>query len=334
MRRPSRPASRPDGGFESAAKPRLRQLGSYRVASSAMRLGVVILPEHRWSEAQALWRHAEELGFDHAWTYDHLAWRTLRDSGWFATVPTLTAAALATERIRLGTLVASPNFRHPVTFAKEVMTLDDISGGRITVGIGAGGFGWDSTMLGQEPLSPPKREDRFEEFVELADRLLRGGAVNFRGEFYFADEARMYPGSVQLPRPPLAIAATGPRGMGLAARYAETWVTTGDGRGETNLDPIEGGKVIAGQVKRLEDACSRAGREPSTMARLLLTGVGIDSGLQSPSSFVEVLEAYEQAGISDLVVHWPRSGPPYQGEMARFEECIASVRGGRPVGES
>ena len=94
-----------------------------------MRIGVLILPEFPWSTARNLWRHAEELGFDHAWTYDHLAWRSLRDSPWFAAIPTLTAAATATERIRLGTLVASPNYRHPVPFAKELITLDDVSAG-------------------------------------------------------------------------------------------------------------------------------------------------------------------------------------------------------------
>src|SRR2546421_6562234 len=116
-----------------------------------MRFGVVILPEHRWPEGQRLWRRAEELGFDHGWTYDHLAWRSLRDGPWFGAVPTLAAAALATTRIRLGPLVASPNFRHPVPFAKELMTLDDVCGGRMTLGIGSGGAGGDATMLGQEP---------------------------------------------------------------------------------------------------------------------------------------------------------------------------------------
>ena len=68
-----------------------------------MRTGVVILPQQRWSEAAVTWRRAEELGFVHAWTYDHLSWRSLRDQPWFATVPTLTAAAVVTSTIRLGT---------------------------------------------------------------------------------------------------------------------------------------------------------------------------------------------------------------------------------------
>lgn len=183
-----------------------------------MRVGVVILPEHRWQTGRELWRRAEELRFDHAWTYDHLAWRTLRDVPWFAAVPTLTAAALATERIRLGVLVASPNFRHPVPFARELIALDDVSVGRLTLGIGAGGTGWDATILGQAPWSVRERADRFVEFVELLDRLLREPEVSWRGAFYSADGARSHPGCVQRPRIPFAVAATGARGMRVAAR--------------------------------------------------------------------------------------------------------------------
>ena len=114
-----------------------------------MRVGVCILPEHPWATGRDLWQRAEALGFVHAWTYDHLAWRSLRDSPWYSAIPTLTAAAVVTERMRLGTLVASPNFRHPVPFARELLALDDVSAGRLTLGIGAGGLGYDTEMLGQ-----------------------------------------------------------------------------------------------------------------------------------------------------------------------------------------
>src|SRR4051812_38160790 len=132
-----------------------------------MRVGVLILPEDPWPAAVEKWRRAEALGFDHAWTYDHIAWGELRDAPWFSAIPTLAAVAAATSTIRLGTLVASPNFRHPVPFARELVTLDDISDGRLTVGIGAGGHGWDATILGQESWSLTERADRFSEFVEL-----------------------------------------------------------------------------------------------------------------------------------------------------------------------
>src|SRR5688572_3480375 len=249
-----------------------------------MRIGVLILPEFPWSTARNLWRHAEELGFDHAWTYDHLAWRSLRDSPWFAAIPTLTAAATATKRIRLGTLVASPNFRHPVPFAKELMTLDDISGGRLTLGIGSGGSGWDATMLGQAPWSPAERADRFAEFVELTDRVLRAPAASFEGSWYSADESRSIPGCVQQPRVPFAVAATGPRGMSLAARYGDIWVTTGDASSDPQ-DVSEGARVVAEQIQKLEATCAAAGRDPTSIHRLVLTGPHLAPGLESVEAF-------------------------------------------------
>ena len=138
-----------------------------------MRIGIVILPDQRWSVAGRRWQRAEEYGFDHAWTYDHLGWRDLVDGPWFDAVTTLTAAAMATRRIRLGTFVASPNFRHPVHFAREITALDDISQGRLLLGLGAGGIGFDSAVLGAAELTPRERVDRFAEFLELLDTLLR-----------------------------------------------------------------------------------------------------------------------------------------------------------------
>jgi len=288
-----------------------------------VRFGVVILPELRWSEARRIWQRAEALGFDHAWTYDHLAWRSLRDSPWFAAVPTLVAASLATERLRLGTLVASPNFRHPVTFAKELMTLDDVSEGRVTVGIGAGGEGWDATMLGQEPWSRRERADRFAEFVELLDRLLREPRVSHEGRFYSADGARSYPGCRQQPRVPFAIAATGPRGMELAASYADIWVTTGEGGAPEQLGAEQGAVVVGRQIERLADACGRAGRDPDSMDRLVLTGAVLDAGLSSVERFRDTVGRYADVGVTDLVVHWPRSTEPYATEPATFESIFS-----------
>jgi len=139
-----------------------------------MRLGVVVLPETPWEQAQGIWRDAEQLGFAHAWTYDHLAWGPLRDSPWFGAVPTLAAAATVTSRIRLGPLVASPNFRHPVAFAREVLALDDISAGRLTLGVGAGGHGWDAAMLGNAAWSAAERADRFSPSAEIRPASRRG----------------------------------------------------------------------------------------------------------------------------------------------------------------
>ena len=170
---------------------------------------------------------AEEYGFAHAWTYDHLGWRSLVDKPWFDAVPTLTAAATVTSTIRLGTLVASPNFRHPVHFAREVTALDDVADGRLTLGIGAGGTGFDATVLGGGELDARTRVDRFGEFVELLDKVLTQDNTTWHGEHYSAVDARRAPGCVQMPRLPFVIAANGARSMRLAARYGQGWVTNG-----------------------------------------------------------------------------------------------------------
>lgn len=282
-----------------------------------MRLGVCILPEHPWAEGRRLWQRAEALGVAHGWTYDHLAWRDLRDSSWFAAVPTLTAAALATSSLRLGTLVASPNFRHPLSTVRELLALDDVSGGRFTFGVGAGGSGWDAEILGQPALSAGQRADRFEEFVVLADRLLREREVNHHGEYYDVVDGRTHPGCVQQPRVPFAIAATGPRGMRLAATYGQAWVTTGAPDGD-----------VAGQVRRLEAACAEVGRDPATIDRLVLTGLHVDPGLDSPGHFADVLGGLAANGVTDVVVHWPRPAEPFAADPDVFETAVSSATNG------
>ncbi len=297
-----------------------------------MRLGVVILPEHPWSEGRELWAGAEALGFDHAWTYDHLAWRSLRDSTWFGTMPTLAAAATVTSTIRLGTLVASPNVREPVGLARDVIALDDVSGGRFTLGVGAGGLGWDATMRGQTELTPPERADRFAEFVELTDRLLREPPVDFAGTYYTAIDVPMAPGCVQTPRVPFAIAAIGPRGFRLVARHGQAWVSTGEGgggrgAGAHGLDPAAGADVIRRQTARLDAACAETGRDPATIDRYVLLGFELRADLDSAEALRDLLGHYGEAGITDVIVHWPRHGEPFAGDRAHFEHVIATVTG-------
>jgi alkanesulfonate monooxygenase SsuD/methylene tetrahydromethanopterin reductase-like flavin-dependent oxidoreductase (luciferase family) len=289
-----------------------------------VRLGVLILPEDPWPVAAAKWQRAERLGFDHAWTYDHLAWRSLRDSPWYGAVPTLAAAAAVTSTIRLGTLVASPEVRHPVPFARELVTLDEIAGGRFTLGVGAGSGGWDATVLGQPRWSPDERADRFAEFVDLLDRLLCNPETTFHGRYWQAHEARTTPGCVQQPRIPFGIAATRPRSMRVAARFGSLWVSSGPRtHGGPPLPAAEGAAAIARQLARLDAACVAEGRDPATLDRLVLTGPRLDGGLRSLEAFREVRDAYTALGVTDLVVHWPRESPPYEGDEAILETIAA-----------
>ncbi|MFG2819488.1 LLM class flavin-dependent oxidoreductase [Kitasatospora sp. NPDC048365] len=284
-----------------------------------MRLSTVILPIHRWSEGQKIWRRAEDLGFHAAYTYDHLSWRSFRDEPWFGSVPTLTAAATATERLRLGTLVTSPNFRHPVTLAKELITLDDVSGGRLTLGIGAGGVGFDATAMGQEAWSPKERADRFAEFLPLLDELLTTDATTREGTYYSAVEARNIPGCVQTPRVPFYVAATGPRGLRLAAEHGQGWVTYGDPRGPGDVPVEQAPAVIAKQLAKLTEACEARGRDVGELAKVLLQGSTAERPLQSLDAFVDWAGQYREIGITELVIHWPVPDSIFENDLAVFE---------------
>ncbi|EGG46080.1 luciferase [Streptomyces griseoaurantiacus M045] len=288
----------------------------------------MILPVDRWHEGGgATWRRAEDLGFHAAYTYDHLSWRTFRDGPWFGALPTLTAAATATSRLRLGTLVTSPNFRHPVTLAKELISLDDISGGRVTLGIGAGGNGFDATALGQVAWTPRERADRFGEFVPLLDRLLTEGAVTHRGTHYSAVEARNLPGCVQRPRLPFAVAATGPRGLALAARHGQGWVTTGDPKLFAEGTPEQSLQAIRNQVGRLGAACAEVGRDVADLDKVLLTGFTPDRGrpLESVDAFVDFAGRHLEAGITEIVLHWPIADSDFAADQAVFEKIATEA---------
>ncbi|SBU99273.1 Coenzyme F420-dependent N5,N10-methylene tetrahydromethanopterin reductase and related flavin-dependent oxidoreductases [Streptomyces sp. Ncost-T6T-1] len=292
------------------------------------RLSTVILPVLRWNEGgRDRWQRAEELGFHTAYTYDHLSWRTFRDGPWFGALPTLTAAATATERLRLGTLVTSPNFRHPVTLAKELISLDDISGGRITLGIGAGGNGFDATALGQEAWTPRERADRFAEFVPLLDRLLTEDAVTERGTHYTADEARNIPGCVQRPRLPFAVAATGPRGLRLAARHGQAWVTTGDPKLYENGTPEESRAALRAQSEKFTAACAEIGRDASEPDRILLTGFTPDrtAPLESVDAFVDFAGRHAELGFTEIVIHAPIPDSVFDVDLKVFERIATEA---------
>ena len=287
-----------------------------------MRIGIVILPDERWSVAGRRWQRAEEYGFDHAWTYDHLGWRDLVDGPWFDAVPTLTAAAMVTRRIRLGTFVASPNFRHPVHFAREVTALDDIAQGRITLGVGAGGTGFDTTVLGGTELPPRVRVDRFGEFLHLLDALLRGDRVTCSGTHYTAVDARSTPGPVQRPRPPFVVAANGPRSLRLAATYGDGWVTTG----QPADDQESWWRSVAETAKRFTDTLAVTGRADAEVDRCLSLDSAPVFSMGSTGAFADAAGRARDLGFTDVVTHWPRATGWYAGS----EKVLESVAGMLP----
>lgn len=288
-----------------------------------MRLSTIILPIYPWRDGRAVWLRAEELGFHTAYTYDHLSWRTFRDGPWFGTMPTLAAAATATHTIRLGTMVTNPNYRHPVTLAKDLITLDDLSDGRMTLGIGAGGSGFDATVLGGEPWSPRERADRFGEFLPLLSTLLEQGATTSHGTHYSAVEARNIPGCVQQPRLPFYVAATGPRGLRLAARYGQGWVTDLDATRNVGMTAEEGAKILTERLEKLTAACDAAGRDVTELEKVFVHGTVADHALDSVDAFVDWAGRRAELGFTELVLHWPVPDSVFESDPAVFEKLAS-----------
>jgi alkanesulfonate monooxygenase SsuD/methylene tetrahydromethanopterin reductase-like flavin-dependent oxidoreductase (luciferase family) len=288
-----------------------------------VRVGLVILPTDRWREARRQWEWADGAGYTTAWTYDHIRWGGMPDGPWHAAVPVLAAAAAVTERVRLGTLVATPNFRHPVTLARDALALDDISEGRLDLGLGPGSQGHDASALGQDPWEPAERLARFAAFLQVLAPILEGvhgTRTSVRTDHYTSAEAPSTPGSIQQPLP-LTVAAGGAKGMALAARYGRNWVTVGPTSGVSHT-PASVLEAVRRQVPLLEAACRDIGRDPDSIGRILLW-MPYEPHITSADQFDELAAPYAELGFDQFVLHHPAQTGPFAGDVAAFEEIAA-----------
>jgi len=206
----------------------------------------------RWAGSAAHWRdvarRAEDLGYDVLLVTDHLGPQ-------LAPIPALMAAADATTRLRVGSFVFANDYRNPVMLAKEVATVDVLSGGRVEVGIGAGWNTRDYRELGIPYDAPAVRVSRLEESVVLLKRLLSEDSVDHPGEHYTVRGAKILPRPLQKPHPPLMIGGGGPRVLRLAAREADivTFAPQVNARGRPRLDSLTE-KALAERVARFRAA--------------------------------------------------------------------------------
>ncbi|GLW10994.1 luciferase [Microtetraspora sp. NBRC 13810] len=268
-------------------------------------LSALVLPDRApISRFVADVRQAEAAGARTVWTYDHLTWPRLADRPWHAAVPLLAAAAVSTSRVRLGTQVATPNYRHPVTFAKEIMTLDHLTGGRLDIGVGAGAEGPDSAVLGGPEYGIPERAARFAEWLSLLDHLLTHDVSTVRGPRFSAVEARQIPGCVQRPRVPLTVAAAGPGALRLAAGYGQAWVTYGPYRRRT--DPDDWFKALGEQSEALTEALAARGRPASALRRIAQISLDVRWPFESRERYADTLGRLAGLGFDEITVHWPR----------------------------
>ncbi len=223
-----------------------------------------------WTELKAMAQLAEQVGFDAVWTIDHFALDPAPGSstpiGVWECWTLLAALAAVTERVELGPLVTPTSFRNPALLAKMVETIDEISGGRVVLGLGAGWVEREYRMLG---LPFDHRVSRFEEALQIIHGLLRNGQVNQQGRYSSAEQCTLAPRGPRPQGAPIIIGSDGPRMLNLAARYADGWNAFFSRTGNTP----EGVKPLLAKV---DAACLEVGRDPATMRRSIAVFTAYD----------------------------------------------------------
>jgi len=226
------------------------------------------------------------------------------------------AAAPTTSSIRLGTMVTSPNFRHPVPLAKVLLSLDDVSRGRLIVGIGSGGTGFDAEALGGPAWGAGERAARFAEFVARLDQLLTRDETTEVGAYYSAHGVVRRPAPLAVPRPPFVVSAMGPKAMAVAAEHGQGWVTIGAPSGDRSMSTET---ALAAQMRELDAALVARGRDLASVQRVFLDGFTEERPLASVDAFVDLSGRLGRLGITELVVHWPIAGSEFDCDPKLFE---------------
>jgi probable F420-dependent oxidoreductase len=264
--------------------------------------------EVRWPEVLDMVRAIEDLGYDSVWVGEHLLyrWPDRPARGPWEAWTMLAAIAAATSRVEFGPLVACTNFHNPALLAKQASTIDEISGGRLILGLGAG---WNDTEFRAFGFPFDHRIDRFEEAFTIIRTLLRDGAVDFDGQFYQARECELLPRGPRSHGPPLMIGSMGPRMLRITMPHADSWnVWFADtGNSPEGVPPLR---------ELVDAACREVGRDPAAVERTVAVQVRLPGGQGrvqgeyakdsppplegDPGDMAEALRAYAAQGIGHV----------------------------------
>lgn len=279
-----------------------------------------------WERLKAAARQSEEAGFDSVWVYDHLLHRFEGHPtvGFWEAWTMLTALAAVTERVELGTTVLAAGFRNPALLAKMADTLDEVSGGRLILGLGAG---WHEPEYDAFGFPFDHRVSRLEEALQIIRPLLRERRVDFRGDYHRAEDCEIRPRGPREEGVPLLVAAFAPRMMRLTARYADQWTT----------DWLGSLEKVREDIATVRAACEAEGRDPAT---LVITGGatvaypdlgGLPAWMSTPDSYLtgdaeglaEQLVAYRDAGVGHVLTNLYPFTPE---AIARYGEAVRRAK--------
>ena len=268
--------------------------------AAKLHFGIITLTDLPWPEAVQSWQCVESLGFDSVWDCDHFVCPGDPTRDWFEGWTLLSALATQTSRIRLGLLVTSITLQNPALLARKAMTVDHISNGRLELAIGCGGAPLDHSMTGTPYWEMPERINRFREVVEIVDAMLRQEETTYTGQYYCVEKAAMYPCPVQRPRPPLTIAAHGPKALEIAARYADCWNSFAGHYSSAS----KAKELTCQRNESLNELCAKLGRDPRTIRRSL-AGTAEETLFTCSQAFEDFVETYYEIGIHEFIFAWP-----------------------------
>lgn len=261
-----------------------------------------------WSELKEIAIAAEEVGVDTLFAPDHLIFRKYgsfdnipegEERGCWEAWTLLSALASITKRVTLGPFVACTSFREPAVLAKMADTLDEITGGRVILGLGAGYHEPEYTAFG---LPFDHLASRFEEALQIILPLLKGDRVTFHGKYYHVTDSVLHPHGPRPEGPPVWIGARQPRMLRLVARYADAYNTMAHSVPETAVT----------QFELLDDACEEVGRDPSTIMKTIGSfvafpgseddpgGIHANSITGTPEEVAEKMHALHRVGVRHL----------------------------------
>ena len=255
----------------------------------------------RWAEIAGMAQRAEEVGFDSFWLPDHLLYRfpKVHPQGAWDAWSLLAALAATTQTMEIGPLVACSNFRNPALIAKMADTIDEISGGRLILGLGAGWHEPEYTAFG---FPFDHRVSRFEEALQIITALLRTGHVDFQGTYYTARDCELRPRGPRPEGPPIVVGTSGQRMLRLTARYADAW----------NVDRQNDVAGVQALNARVDQACQDVGRDPASLSRIIGIQVDLLNDSRQPTRPRQWVMA-----------PWPLTGTPEElaAQIRRFAEA-------------
>jgi probable F420-dependent oxidoreductase len=269
-----------------------------------VRIGIKLAQDAPIDAFRRVWHVADDAGFDHCWAFDHLAnvgptgGDTLVFEGWTL----LAAMAEATKRTRIGLLVSGLVYRHPALLAKQAVTVDHLSGGRLEFGIGAGWAPVEQRMYGIDTLGRPA--GRLAEGLQVMKRLWTQERSHFDGRFFQLRDAVGIPKPVQQPHPPIWVGAGGAQMLRVAARHADVWNPAGDG--------LEAA-VAAGRQLRMN--CEEIHRDPAEIR--WSTQLSFDGS--NPTAMLAELRRWHQSGFTELVIYCSGRDPIQAAEITAAE---------------